>query len=219
LDDLSDLLVGAVILACVVAPAGFAEDLRKILEPQPSAVPSPVEAGHDQRVLAANGIHRERIDFGGAEHGGGPAKAERFVANERAEAIGIELGNVGRGTRRIGGDEASAGPDDEKLLLNAGDGAAGVRRHFDKSGLPSRQRFSGRADADGADAVSAVAQQQPQIVFLGDMAQTRLLLTYPAFRAEMLEEWVEALLPFIFAARGREAAGNAVAPACGVSEA
>jgi hypothetical protein len=68
------------------------------------------------------------------------------------------------------------------------------------------------ANAYGADAIGAVAQQQSKIIFIDDMGGARLLFAQPAFRRQMLEERMKTGLPLVLAAGDRKATGDLFIP-------
>lgn len=102
--------------------------------------------------------------------------------------------------------------DDQKLFLDTGNGPPGIRGDLgDRFYILSF--FSRRAAyADGADAVRAIAEQEAEIVFLGDVRDTRLCLTEPPFRAEMLKEGMDALRPLMLALQDGKAASDLSPP-------
>jgi hypothetical protein len=59
-------------------------------------------------------------------------------------------------------------------------------------------------DTDRADAIQPVAEEQAEIIFLGDMPNARLSLPEPALWTEVLKERMQALRAFVLSLQNWE---------------
>src|SRR5262249_62433350 len=75
------------------------------------------------------------------------------------------------------------------------------------------------SDSNSADAVRSVAEEQAEVVFLGNTPDARLSHSKPALRAEMLEERMHTLRPFVLASQNWERACNLGFPPWSVGKA
>jgi hypothetical protein len=93
--------------------------------------------------------------------------------------------------------------------------------------LGDRFRFSGwfrrvavfRTNADGSNTISAVIEENAEIVLVLRSARAGLLSPQPPFRAEVLEERMEAVAPVMVTRFCREGTGYGLGPAVVIEEA
>src|ERR1700736_3960920 len=117
-----------------------------------------------------------------------PAEAQGFVPHQRIDALGIELRDIGRRAGRGSrGVAALLFLDDKELPLDARYGPARVGHRLGGGRKVAASGTLRTPDADRADTVRAVAEQQSEIIFLIDMGDASLLLAEPALGAELLE--------------------------------
>jgi hypothetical protein len=81
-------------------------------------------------------------------------------------------------------------------------------------GLLGRGGRSGvqRTNSDGANAIGAIVEKDPEIVLVGGSAGAGLAASKPALGAEMFEEGMKALAPIMIACIRRQRAGDACRP-------
>lgn len=144
-------------------------------------------------------------------------KSRAFVENKCRQVLAVEFGDV---RCRIfgldGGMEASAVVVCKQLLLDAGQGSP---RHYggfvDGFGLLAdfRDMTIFRTNADGADAIGSVIQENAEIVLVGGAARPRLSSSKPTFGSEVLEERMQAASPIVILGFRREGARDRFCPA------
>jgi hypothetical protein len=140
-----------------------------------------------------------------------------LIAHQAVDGIGVKLGDEGRRPCRPGGYVSFCRLDDEKLLLDARDGSSRRRPGFRDFDVGFGR--AGRPDADRADAVCAVGQEQAEIVLSVYVRGACLLFAQPPLRPDMLEEGVKPVAPFVFPPRCGEAAADLLVPAVFIGKA
>jgi len=128
----------------------------------------------------------------------------------------------GRLIQLLRGLEALLAAIDEPLFLHAGERAARCgRRLLYRIGIREGMDVGPvlREDADRADTVRPIIQQQPEIVLGGRAPRTSLASAQPTLGAEVLEKGNEAAAPEMLARADRQRACNLLVPVFAIDEA
>jgi len=222
-DDAGRFLVARSIFATELGTARFAEDLRKILKPEPLAIET-VEALDEQGepIDPDNGRGLTARHFALAQYFAGEPEAQRLVLDEGRLVVVVELGDMRRGIAGLDRrTESRAVLPGEELALHPRYGArCGDRGFFDRAAVDMMDGHDtvGRQDADRADAVGAILQQDSEIIIVGGADRARLQPAQPAFRTEMLEKRDESVAAYMIARRRGQRAGDIRGPAVVISE-